>query len=215
MTLKKYKRSRRLRFGGVSTPLVELRTRDESSDSTLEETVTSIDNNSGVRRSCTRDGSPDLSLEEAVITSAGEPLCTRDESPDSSLEEAAQQRSIEPELESQPPTKVEKKTEINPFFKNVGFVNYKGTEIVVDDEAECEEIARDEVKRAIIQMSKREEKTPIDGWTDKFIRVNHKKCAPVEVLEDRNGRMIYTPLRARQREAGISLGAEIKTPQVS
>ena len=97
----------------------------------------------------------------------------------------------------------------------MGFVNYNGTEIVVDDEEECNENAREEVKRAIIQMSKSEDKNPLDGWTDKFIRINHKTYAPVEVLEDRNGPMIYTPIRARQREAGISLGAEIKTPQVS
>ena len=111
------------------------------------------------------------------------------------------------------PDKNGKEKRNKPILQEWGFGNYKWTEIVVDDEEECNEIAR-EVKRAIIQMSKREEKTPLDSWTDKLIRVNHKTYATVEVLEDRNGRMIYTPLRARQREAGINLGAEIRTPQV-
>ena len=110
---------------------------------------------------------------------------------------------------------MKKKKEINPVFKNVGFVNYKWTDVVVDDEEECNVIARDEVKRAFIQINAREEKNPLDSWTDKFIRINHKTYAPVEVLEDRNGQMIYMPLRAVQKEAGISLGAEIKKPQVS
>ena len=116
--------------------------------------MTSIDNISGVKEPYTRDESPDPSLEEEVISSTGEPLCTRGESPDSSLEEAALHHSIEPETESQPPTTVEKKNEINPFFKNVGFVNYKWTLIVVDDEEKCNENACEEVKKAIIKMRK-------------------------------------------------------------
>ena len=42
-----------------------------------------------------------------------------------------------------------------PFIKNVGFVNEKWTEILVDNESESHEIYRDEIKKAIIQMSKR------------------------------------------------------------
>ena len=82
----------------MSKPLAELRTRDESPDLTLEETVKSIDNISGARVPCIRDGKTNLSLQEAVIPSAEELLCTRDELLDSSFE---QHRSIEPELENQ------------------------------------------------------------------------------------------------------------------
>ena len=34
-------------------------------------------------------------------------------------------------------------------FKNIGFVNYQWTEIVVEDDEECESITIDEVKKAI------------------------------------------------------------------
>ena len=66
-----------------------------------------------------------------------------------------------------------------PLIKNVGFVNEKWTEIPVDNEAESDEMDRDEIKKAIIQMSKREEHNPLDNWTDRFIRVNHKTYVPV------------------------------------
>ena len=49
-----------------------------------------------------------------------------------------------------------KRNEI-PKIKNVGFVNYKWTEILVEDDEESEEIDRNKVKKAIIQMMKREE----------------------------------------------------------
>ena len=95
-SVKKYRNSRRLRCGGVSTPLEELRTRDESSDSTPEETVSSITYINEAREPCTRGGSPDLSLGKRVKCSSEEPRCTRDESPDSSLEEAVQQLNSYP-----------------------------------------------------------------------------------------------------------------------
>ena len=41
-------------------------------------------------------------------------------------------------------------------FKNIGFMNYQWTEIKVEDDEECDEIEKEEVKRAIIQMSQRE-----------------------------------------------------------
>ena len=85
---------------------------------------------------------------------------------------------------TRPPKNVDEKNqkkEINPSFKNVGFVNYKWTEIVVGDEEECMEVAREEMKEVIIRMSKREEKNPINGWTDNFVRVNHRAYVPVEV----------------------------------
>ena len=40
-----------------------------------------------------------------------------------------------------------------PFIKNVGFINEKWTEILVEEESE--EIDRHEIKKAIIQMIKR------------------------------------------------------------
>ena len=65
----------------------------------------------------------------------------------------------------------EKQNEI-PKIKNVGFVNYKWAEILVEDEVESQEIDRNEVKKAIIQMMKREVNKPLNNWTNKFIRVN-------------------------------------------
>ena len=79
-------------------------------------------------------------------------------------------------------------TTINSYHQNT-----RWTEILVEDEQESDEIDRHEIKKAI-QMMKREEQNPLDNWTDKFIRVNHKTYVPVEVAKDRNGRMIYTPL---------------------
>ena len=66
-----------------------------------------------------------------------------------------------------------------PFIKNVGFVNKKWTEILVEDEEESDEMDREEIKRAIVQMTKREEHNSLDNWTDKFISVNHKTYVPV------------------------------------
>ena len=101
-----------------------------------------------------------------------------------------------------------------PKVKIVGFVNYKWTEILVEDDEECNGIDRNDVKKAIIQMMKREENNPLDDWTDKFIRVNQKTYVPVEVARDRNGRMIYTPIITTEKPK-ISFGAEIRTPKES
>ena len=49
--------------------------------------------------------------------------------------------------------KAEAQKEI-PKVKKVGFVNHKWTEIFVEDEEESQEIDRNEVKKAIIQMMK-------------------------------------------------------------
>ena len=101
-----------------------------------------------------------------------------------------------------------------PFIKNVGFVNRKWTEVLVDNESESNEIDRDEIKKAIIQMTKREEHNPLDNWTDRFIRVNHKTYVPVEVAKDRNGCTMYTPLIPTEKPK-ISFWAEIRTPSES
>ena len=81
----------------------------------------------------------------------------------------------------------------------------------MNSEEECQELAkrmaREEVKKAIIQMLKREEHNPIDQWTDKCIRVNHKTYMPVEVNKDRT-LMPTTKLE-------ISFRAEIRTPHES
>ena len=63
-------------------------------------------------------------------------------------------------------------------------------------------------------MLKREENNPLDNWTDKFIRVSQKTYVPVEVANDRNGRMIYTPIVPTEKSR-ISFGAEIRTPSDS
>ena len=101
-----------------------------------------------------------------------------------------------------------------PKVKNVGFVNYKWTEILVEDEGEGEEIDRQDMKKAIIQMMKKEENNPLDNWTDKFIRVNRKTYVLVEVAKDRSGRMIYTPIIPTEKPK-MSFGAEIQTPSES
>ena len=46
------------------------------------------------------------------------------------------------------------------MIKNVGFVNEKWTEILVEDEEKSHEIDHHEIKKAIIQMMKREEHKP-------------------------------------------------------
>ena len=101
-----------------------------------------------------------------------------------------------------------------PFIKNVGFVNENWAEILVENEEKSNEIDRHEIKKAIIQMMKREEHNHLDNWTDKFIRVNHKTYVPVEVVKDQNGRMIYTPLIPTEKPE-ISFGTEIRTPSES
>ena len=110
-----------------------------------------------------------------------------EESPDSSWGEASQKILFESELTGKgyqkAPLKVDTKIEENKagynvkdkgckdaIFKNVGFVNYKWTEILVEVEAECEELEREEVKKAIIQLSKREQHNSIEEGTDKYIR---------------------------------------------
>ena len=86
-------------------------------------------------------------------------------------------------------------------FKNIGFVNYQWTEIVVEDDEKCDEIERETVKRVIIQMSQRESHNPRVNNTEKYIRVKHKTYVPVEVCKDRNSRMIYTPLKSVRKLA--------------
>ena len=49
-------------------------------------------------------------------------------------------------------TKVPESTK-EAIFKNVGLVNRKWTEILVEDEEECEQLEREEVKKTIIQLS--------------------------------------------------------------
>ena len=166
------------------------------------------------------------------------PLKPLEESPDSSWGEAAQLKLIESELKGkiyrQPPCEKDNvpeeykpmiqnepaKAKINNDiledtikFKNIGFVNNKLTEIVVENEEECESITTEEVKRAIIQLTQREKHNPIYNYTEKYIRAKHKTYVPVEVCKDRNGRMIYTPLKSLNKPE-ISFGAEIRSPQL-
>ena len=84
-------------------------------------------------------------LEAAIAkTNAEEKESTREESSDPLLTEKE---------------KVEEPIEITKI-KYVGFLNYKWTEILVEDEEESQEIDRNEIKKAIIQMMKREENNP-------------------------------------------------------
>ena len=155
------------------------------------------------------------------------------ESPDSSWGDLAHPRLFESELTGkgfrQTPkseliregtmidstkTKTSSHTTKESIFKNVGFVNRKWTEIMVQDEEECGQLERQDVKKAIIQLSQREMYNPIDTWVDKCIRVKHKTYVPVEVNKDRNGRMIYTPLKPTNKPE-VSFGAEIRTPRES
>ena len=61
-------------------------------------------------------------------------------------------------------------------------------------------------------MTEREKHNPIYYLTEKYIRVKHKTYEPVEVCRDRNGRMIYTPLKSLNKPE-ISFGAEIRSDQ--
>ena len=96
-------------------------------------------------------------------------------------------------------------------YKNIGFVNHQWTEIVVDDDEECEAISADEVKKAIIQLTEREKHNPLYNHTERYIRVKHKTYVPVEVCKDRNGRMIYTPLKSANKPE-LSLRVELRHP---
>ena len=53
-----------------------------------------------------------------------------------------------------------------------GGVSTPMIEILVEDEDECKELAREEVKKVIIQMTKREGNDQLDEWTDKYIRLS-------------------------------------------
>ena len=92
-------------------------------------------------------------------------------------------------------------------------MNHQWTEIVVEDGEECESITTDEVKKAIIQLAGREKHHPLYNHTDKYIRVKHKTYVPVEVCKDRNGRMIYTPLKSMNKPE-LSLRAEVRASQI-
>ena len=167
------------------------------------------------------------------------PLEPLDESPDSSWGEAAQAKLLESEMEGkgyqQPPNTINETTEevaprhpnepakakINKEifedtmkFKIIGFVNYEWTEIVVEDDEECESITAEEVKKAIVQLTEREKHNPLYNHTDKYIRVKHKTYVPVEVCKDRNGRMIYTPLKSINKPE-LSLGVEERANKMS
>ena len=98
-------------------------------------------------------------------------------------------------------------------FKNIGFVNQQWTEIVVEDDEECESISKDEVKKAIIQLTEREKHNPLYNYTEKYIRVKHKTYVPVEVCKDRNCRMIYAPLKSINRPE-LSLGVKVRTSKI-
>ena len=43
------------------------------------------------------------------------------------------------------------------------------------------------IKKTIVQMFKRKERSPQDETTDEFIRINRQTYAPIEVKKDRNG----------------------------
>ena len=81
---------------------------------------------------------------------------------------------------------------------------------MVEDDEECESISTDEVKKAIIQLTEREKHNPLYNHTEKYIRVKHKTYVPVEVCKDRNGRMIYNPLKSISKPE-LSLGVELRT----
>ena len=160
------------------------------------------------------------------------PLKPLEESPDSSWGEASQAKLLESEREGKGYQQITKGSNaqsesMNPKepatnkingetlndaikFKNIGLVNHQWTEIVVNDDEECEAISTDEVKRAIIQLTEREKHNPLYNYTEKYIRVKHKTYVPVEVCKDRNGRMIYTPLRSVNKPK-LSLGVELRT----
>ena len=90
--------------------------------------------------------------------------------------------------------------------KNIGFVNEKLTEILIDIESK-DEPSREEIKKTIVQLLKREERNPGADPVDEFIRVNRQTYSPLEVQNDRNGRTIYAPIVAN---ATISFAAESK-----
>ena len=151
------------------------------------------------RKESTRDGSYDSLLGETNNKASSDQLQHNKSNRQEQLESianAAIAKTIADDkehkkctLEKAQDTAIEeekRKKNENPKVKNAGFVNYKWTEILVEDEEEGEEIDRHDVSKVIIQMMKREENIPLDNWTEKFIRVNQKTYVQVEVAKDRN-----------------------------
>ena len=84
----------------------------------------------------------------------------------------------------------------------------------MEGEEEFQELAREDVKKAIKQPTKREKHNSLDEWTDKCIRVNHKTYMLVEVNKDRNGRTLYAPILLNAK-LDISFGAETRSLNTS
>ena len=123
------------------------------------------------------------------------------ESPNSSWGEIAEQRLFKSELTGKGYRKHPKSTPSTPERPSGSSLEERNTTRVGQW-----------IKEAIIQLSQRETHNPMDEWLDKCIRVKHKLYLPVEVNKDRNGRMIYTPLKPSNKPE-ISFGAELRTPR--
>ena len=98
-------------------------------------------------------------------------------------------------------------------IKNLGFINESWTEIL-EEEAESRAHDRNDVKKEIFDMLKRNLSKPITEIVDECIRINRQTNAPFEVNKDRKGCTLYAPILPNGK-LDISFGAETRSLNTS
>ena len=98
-------------------------------------------------------------------------------------------------------------------IKNLGLINERWTEIL-EEKAEGRAHERDDVRKEIFDMLRRNQSKPITEIVDECIRINPRTYAPVEVNKDRNGRTLYAPILPNAK-LDISFGAETRSLNTS
>ena len=101
----------------------------------------------------------------------------------------------------------------DPVVENVGLKNGVWSETCINEET-CNETSKEEVKKTLVQMLKREEGNIRDESTDELIRINRQTYSPVEVQREPEGRSIYTPMQ-KNANPHISFAAETRSPSGS
>ena len=94
-------------------------------------------------------------------------------------------------------------------IRNLGLINDKSTEILEEEDVDRAH-NRDEVKKEIFDMLKRNRSKTITEIADECIRINRRTYAPVEVNKDRNGRTLFAPILPNAK-LDISFGAETRS----
>ena len=69
----------------------------------------------------------------------------------------------------------------DPVIENVGLTNEVWSETFLNEKA-CDKQSKEEVKKTLVKMLKREEGDIRDESTDEFIRINRQTYSSVEVL---------------------------------